>query len=176
MIPNAHVIVCRQPSSHEKATYLLSAFENPHWDTISGGIQTTMFNQPFIYGYVQCTGAVKGEVAHSGVHGRCPHRIKVCALKQDNDEAVYNTLLKMAGPRPKANRAKPSTGRFCKEDILLILTDKKEMRRAVLIKELLDIGHGENNIIAIIKKLAKEDRILYVQDPDDKRFKYCKIK
>lgn len=38
--------------------------------------------QSFIYGYVNCQGMLEGEVSHSGIHGSCPHSIKVCALKK----------------------------------------------------------------------------------------------
>ena len=99
------IVVRRQPNNHMTAVYLLSSFEDPHWDTVSGGVKTTMFNQPFIYGYVLCTEAIEGAVAHSGEHGienhgPCPHRIKVCALKKDNKN-LYSKLLEIVGPRPE---------------------------------------------------------------------------
>ena len=102
----AYVFVRRQPSDYQIAKYKLDDFEEPHWSRVSGGVKTSMFNMPFIYGYVSCLGSVDGsEVAHSGRfglenHGPCPHRIKVCALKMDNSKEVYGALLKIVGPKP----------------------------------------------------------------------------
>ena len=171
MMLDTTVIVRRQPNNYQTAKYLLSSFEEPHWDTVSGGVQTIMFDQPFIYGYVICNDAVEGEVAHSGAHGPCPHRIKVCALKKDN-LPIYSTLLELAGPRPLTERSKPTTGRTCKKDILLILADEKGMRGTTLIDKLLEIGHGENNIRAVLKKLNKINLIVRNKDPEDKRYNF----
>ena len=168
------VIVRRQPSNHMTAKYPLSSFEDPHWDYISGGVRTTMFNQEFIYGYVLCTEAVEGEVAHSGIHGPCPHRIKVCALKKDNKK-IYNTLLEMAGPNPNPKPSKPIPGSTCKKEILSILADKKSMRGTVLINHLLKIGYSESYIRAVLKQLSRGDKVILTQDPEDKRYNYYKI-
>ncbi|GHV13441.1 hypothetical protein FACS1894219_08240 [Clostridia bacterium] len=175
-MPNTCVTVRRQPDNYMTAKYLLSSFQEPHWDWISGGVRTTMFDQPFIYGYVMCTEAEEGEVAHSGTHGSCPHRIKVCALKKDNKD-IYTRLLELAGPRPDTSwlRSKPTTGNTCKKDIILALTDKIGMRGTTLIDELLEIGHGENNIRAVLKKLDKQGVIVGIRDPDDKRYNYYKL-
>ena len=173
---DAFVFVRRQPADYRIAKYPLSSFENPHWDEVSGGVQTTLFNQSFIYGYVWCDGMIEGELAHSGQlgienHGPCPHRIKVCALKKDN-ESQYNTLLAIVGPRPRYERSKPTTGNTCKKDILLVLSDSKESRGTIIIDKLLKIGHGYSNIKALLKRLDREDLIVSGSDPEDNRFNY----
>ena len=171
------VVVRRQPTDYRTAEYLYTSFENPEWHDVSGGVRESLFGQSFIYGYVMCDEAIGGEVAHSGQHGienhgPCPHRIKVCALKKDNDKEIYKKLCKVAGPRPAIERAKPKSGNTCKKDILIILSEKKEMRGADLIDELLKIGHWYNNTKAVLKKLCREKRLTCIQDPSDKRYKY----
>ena len=117
------VVVRRQPADYRTAVYRLSEIGGLHWSNRSGGVKSS-FMKESIYGYVNCEGAVSGEVSHSGIHGRCPHNIKVCALKKDNEENVYEMLVNIVGPRPNSNRAKPSTGNMCKVDIVDILKKK----------------------------------------------------
>jgi len=71
----------------------------PGLDRISGGLRrpTPGF---FIFGYISCYAVIEGDVDHSGSHGECPHRIKVCATKKGNDRAVYARLESEAGPKP----------------------------------------------------------------------------
>ena len=176
---DAFVIVRRQPSDYRTAKYLISSFESPHWDTVSGGIRITLFNQQFIYGYVQCTDAVEGEVAHSGEHGiddhgPCPHRIKVCALRKDNED-VYGILLEMAGPNPNPKPSKPVQGSTCKKEIFSILADKQGMRGVALINKLLKMGYSESYIKAVLKRLSRNNQIILIQDPEDKRYNFYKI-
>jgi hypothetical protein len=57
--------------------------------------------QYFIHGYVDCEGAVSGEVSHSGEHGPCPHSIKICVVAKDNDPAMMIRLVAITGPKPK---------------------------------------------------------------------------
>jgi hypothetical protein len=33
------------------------------------------------------------------MHGQCPHQIKVCIVRKDNDPGVYNDLCMIAGPK-----------------------------------------------------------------------------
>ena len=56
-----------------------------------------------VYAYVSCDKALSGEVAHSGVHGDCPHRIKVCILKIDNPD-TYDYVKSRAGEKPAEYR------------------------------------------------------------------------
>ena len=184
------VIVRRQPSDHRTAKYLLSSFENPHWDTVSGGIRTTLFNQQFIYGYVQCTDAVEGEVAHSGEHGidnhgPCPHRIKVCALKKDN-KGVYNTLLEIVGPKPKSSELRFSMSTVkkfyfkttYKEAILSFLNNKGSSSENDIIGYLFRYPLCGNNIGAMraaLTKLVREGLITCDNDSKDRQNNVYKI-
>jgi hypothetical protein len=53
-----------------------------------------------VYGYVMCDAMLDGELAHSGVHGDCPHRIKVVVVAKDNSTAVMRRVRELAGPKP----------------------------------------------------------------------------
>ena len=91
------VWVRRQPSG-TAARYPLDTLDRPHWSTVSGGRQQRAAGA-FIHGYVDCDGALEGEVGHSGSHGPCPHRIKVCVVARDNDAEVMRHLKSTAGPK-----------------------------------------------------------------------------
>jgi len=75
-----------------------SELSNVHWDSVSGGTQAQS-PEPYIHAFVWCN-KVKGTIAHSCIHGPGPHNIKVCLVKKDNSKAVWNRMLKLAGPRP----------------------------------------------------------------------------
>ncbi len=94
------VWVRRQWNDWRLALYRVDQLENVHWDRISGGVEAVA-PQPFLHGYVMCTEMLEGELGHSGVHGPCPHRIKVCITKKGNDRAVFDRLVEMAGPKPR---------------------------------------------------------------------------
>ena len=137
MSSDTYVRVRRQPNNYEIATYRLSDISELDWDDVSGGIRSSFFNQYFLYGYVWCDGAIEGRVAHSGEfgiknHGPCPHRIKVCILKKDNED-IYATLIKDLPPKPQQERSKPTSGHLCKTDIVIILKEKGAMRGTKLI-------------------------------------------
>ena len=68
------------------------------WRRTSGGVQAPA-PFPFASAMVVCTD-VDGEIAHSGTHGPCPHDIRVCINKSDQDPAVWAKILQAAGPRP----------------------------------------------------------------------------
>ncbi len=93
------VWVRRQHNDHCKARYHLDDIRGVAWDRLSGGVQAKA-PQYLLHGYVDCNGMLEGEVAHAGVHGPCPHSIKVCILKVDNDPGVYLLLAERAGERP----------------------------------------------------------------------------
>ena len=93
------VWVRRQWDNQEKAKYRLIDLADVRWDEISGGVCAPA-PQPFLHGFVQCDAQLEGRVAHSGGHGRCPHRIKVCIVKKDNDPEVFAYLQAQAGLKP----------------------------------------------------------------------------
>jgi hypothetical protein len=76
----------------------LRDLEDLRWASISGGAHVPS-PHPFIHGYVNCEKVPN--VAHSGIHGTCPHRIKVCIVKKDQEPSIYRALLEIAGPKPK---------------------------------------------------------------------------
>ncbi|HHY32804.1 MAG TPA: hypothetical protein GX515_07250 [Firmicutes bacterium] len=89
------VWVRRQWNHWQKAAYRLKDLTGIHWDVVSGGCQAPA-PRPFIHAYVQCDAMIEGELAHSGVHGPCPHTIKVCIVKKDNDPKVFARLVQVA--------------------------------------------------------------------------------
>src|SRR6266542_6853238 len=97
------VRVRRQWNDPRVATYRLQDIEGIHWDMTSGGVQAPA-PQPVLHGYVSCQRMLEGEVVHSGTHGDCPHKIKVCVVKIDNDPSVLATLCAKAGPKPARTR------------------------------------------------------------------------
>jgi hypothetical protein len=69
------------------------------WKRVSGGVQAPA-PFPFVSPMVICTD-IKGEIGHSGAHGPCPHEIRVCVNKSDQDPAVWAKILQAAGPKPR---------------------------------------------------------------------------
>lgn len=95
------VVVRRQWNDSSLASYHLCDIDGIHWDTVSGGFRAPT-PQPFLHAYVNCQGMIDGQVSHSGSHGSCPHQIKVCIVKKDNDPALFEHLSSMAGVKPSA--------------------------------------------------------------------------
>ena len=79
------VWVRRQWNDDRDGKYRLAEVAGWHLSTESGGINQNA-PRPFIHAYVQCDKMIQGELAHSGAHGPCPHRIKVCVTKKMNKE------------------------------------------------------------------------------------------
>lgn len=73
------------------------------WDTVSGGVNAT---QPdwYLFGYVWCDQVNGDYFGHSGIHGPCPHHIKVCITRSGNSPEVYKQLAEQAGPKPMSLR------------------------------------------------------------------------
>jgi hypothetical protein len=93
------VCVRRHWNDWRVATYRLDGLSGIHWDTLSGGAKRRA-PQPFIHAYVMCDAMLAGEIAHSGLHGSCPHEIKVCVVAQDNSAQMMRALRSLAGPKP----------------------------------------------------------------------------
>lgn len=89
------VVVRRQWNHWEEATYRFESLEDVHWSSISGGVQAPT-PRPFLHAYVICDAMIDGAIAHSGIHGLCPHRIKVCIVKKSNDPKIFQELVEMA--------------------------------------------------------------------------------
>ncbi len=86
-LPTTEVVVRRHWNDWQTAVYPLAATSGWHWSDISGGVHVPS-PRPFVHAYVSCDAALRGEVAHSCLHGEGPHRIKVCLVKKDNTRAV----------------------------------------------------------------------------------------
>ena len=93
------VNIRRQWNSWQQATVPLSKLEGVHWSQASGGVQARA-PQPFIHAYVWCDD-IEGDIDHSCIHGTAPHRIKVCIVKSANSKEAFETLVRIAGPKPK---------------------------------------------------------------------------
>ena len=93
------VWVRRDWNDHRVGAISWSDLRDPRWDRISGGEQNHT-PQPFIHAYVWCD-RVKGDIAHSCIHGPPPHNIKVCLVRKDNSNQVWARLLELAGPKPR---------------------------------------------------------------------------
>jgi hypothetical protein len=100
--PDGDVIITvrRQWNSPLRADYRLADVRRPHWSQVSGGVDAPS-PYPMLSAYVQCDEMLAGELAHAGVHGPCPHSIKVCVTQVDNDRATYRRLAALAGPKPQ---------------------------------------------------------------------------
>ena len=92
------VVVRRQWNDWQKGKVPFEKLDGFRWSRLSGGTQIPA-PQPFIQGYAVCTD-IEGEIAHSGLHGKCPHNIKVCAVKKDNNKEVWRRLLEIVVPKP----------------------------------------------------------------------------
>lgn len=79
------VWVRRQWNDGREAAYRIGDVSGWHWSNVSGGVQAKA-NRSYLHAYVLCDGMIEGELAHSGQHGKCPHRIKVCITKTANKQ------------------------------------------------------------------------------------------
>lgn len=144
------VWVRRQYNDYRIAKYELNSIEGIHWDRVSGGVgaQTP---QAFLHGYVSCDGMLEGELSHSGIHGPCPHQIKVCILKMDNDPKVYAQLKEQAGPKPYRST--------CREDAIRIVRDRKEIYGPELRELLKAAGHSRLNISLVLPRMERKGEL-----------------
>ena len=92
------VRVRRDWDDHRVGTVRWSDLGNPRWDMVSGGTQTRT-PEPCVHGYGMCD-KVRGNIAHSCIHGPGPHNIKVCIVQKDNSRQVWDYLMKIVGSRP----------------------------------------------------------------------------
>jgi len=166
------VWVRRQYNDDQSAKYYLKNVSGIKWDKISGGVNAIAPNWS-LYGYVNCQGMIEGDVAHSGIHGSCPHNIKICILKIDNTIEIIKEIIDKVGPQPRKFSA--SRKHTCITDITDILkdTDKPQVR-SVLLDELERRGHSETSMAAAIKKHS--DIIIKSRWEEDKRQFAYKLK
>jgi ribosomal protein L17 len=99
----------RQPTDRNIGSVYYKDLEGFHWGMITGGtgIRTSNLH---LFAYMQCDKVIDGEISHSGIHGPCPHRIKVCILKTDNPETFKDLELQYKKAEYgyiQINKAKP---------------------------------------------------------------------
>lgn len=85
------VYVRRQMDDYRVASIPISRMTGLRYDTVSGGVQTD--SSLLLYCSVWCTD-LEGDIAHSCVHGKPPHEIKVCVLETDNED-LWNKIQQM---------------------------------------------------------------------------------
>ncbi len=90
-----YVVVIRRAwnNAGQTAKIPLSKIQGLHWDRRSGGIRS-FAPRAFIHGYVICN-EYEGNLAHTGVHGKYPHQIKICITKIDNEPGVFQAVKKL---------------------------------------------------------------------------------
>jgi hypothetical protein len=94
--------VRRQWNDYRNASYKLADIDGLHWTAYSGGVRQRAPRE-FLHGYVRCDAMLSGMVAHSGLHGPCPHRIKVCIVKSANP-STFAHLLELCPPPEKPSQ------------------------------------------------------------------------
>ena len=105
------IYVRRQPTDWKTASVYYRDLEDFRWDMVTGGIGIKTSNL-HLFAYMWCNKVIEGEISHSGIHGPCPHRIKVCVLKTDNPETfrdlerLYNKIDDGLGNFKKASSYK----------------------------------------------------------------------
>ena len=96
------VTIVRSKGDWQKAIIDDSKIWDFHWSKISGGAQINS-GMWGLYGRIWCTDLNGQAFGHSGIHGPCPHEIKILIQKCDNEESVYNILAARAGEKPSGN-------------------------------------------------------------------------
>jgi hypothetical protein len=91
------VWVRRQWNDYRDAAYRIEDVSGWHWSDMSGGVNVVA-PRPFIHACVWCDSMIAGELAHSCLHGKGPHRIKVCVTKKMNKK-IWNEIQARAGSR-----------------------------------------------------------------------------
>jgi hypothetical protein len=140
--------VRRQWNDYRKALYRVKDINGLHWDLVSGGIQARA-PQYYLAGYVQCDAMLEGDLAHSGVHGSCPHSIKVFIIKKDNDPRVFEGLAEGAGE-------KPSLPPSCGDEALRLIAKSGTIEGPRLRKELEQLGYHPMRIGQVLPRLERE--------------------
>jgi hypothetical protein len=89
---STEVVVRRHWNGTDGAAFRPTDVSGFHWSRTSGGSVTGFARvspRPMVHAYVQCDSEpLRGELAHSCVHGPPPHRIKVCLVAKDNSRQV----------------------------------------------------------------------------------------
>jgi len=111
---NELIYVTRVIGDYKTATVKLKNLSEFHWGTISGGVKVYKGTYN-LYAYMYCNEIEDGVIGHSGIHGPCPHYIKVCISKKSN-EKYFKYMSEKAGEKPENpnKNAKGTTERIRK--------------------------------------------------------------
>lgn len=93
------IVVTRHKIDHKVGRVKFENLGGFRWDTTSGGANVYA-GTIGLYAYMTCTDLEDGEIGHSGIHGKCPHDIKVYIPKGPNKK-YYRFLAEEAGPKPE---------------------------------------------------------------------------
>ena len=105
LAPDTPVQVRRHWDDWSIGTVPFGKLSGFRWDRVSGGYGKVS-PRAMVYAYMLCTDLSSGTIGHSGVHGPCPHRIKVVLVKKDNDSRVVFAV------RALADKARLQVGSF----------------------------------------------------------------
>lgn len=109
-----------------------------------------------------------GEIAHSGVHGRCPHNIKVCVTKTDN-VGLWDQLIALVGEKPILQHHKTSEEAPAIVEAIVRGADHPYISR---IRDLVVINPKELFSDSSSKRLKKRIKTLMSQYPEFMEAKY----
>lgn len=165
------VNVRRQWNGSDGASYRLQDISGFRWSSVSGGVRRGSPHSS-LYAEVDCQGMIDGHLNHSGTHGPCPHSIKVCIVKADNDKRTYAQLLKMAPPKPKLPRILgASARRTIAGKLICEKLQSKELCPKFTVKDILqekweDLGY-HNQVVATLKRLIERGVVKSLDQDSD---------
>lgn len=118
---------------------------------MSGGVRKRT-PHPLLFGYVWCHQKIEGEVAHSGSHGPCPHNIRVCILKIDNDPEIFKMLEEDARSEKPVRECETT----CRKAALNIVEKEQPIRGPELRDKLSDLGYTAYRISQVLSYMRKK--------------------
>ena len=158
-----YVWVVRHKGDFQKGKVKFSSLRGVRWDDLCGGIRREESTYD-LYGYIFCNEVVEGVIGHSGIHGPCPHNIKVLIQKCDNDEEIYNQLAARAGKKPGP--------KFIKCDAAEQVRELVRNNPGIIATDLYDIlaergidRHQAENAIRYLRKHKFKDKDGIVTEP-----------
>jgi hypothetical protein len=99
MAEKEYVAIRREWNDSRVAKVEFSKINELHWDRLSGSSHVRM-PQPFVHGYIRCADVI-GDIAHSCSQESYPHTIKICIVKKDNEQEIWQKIMNIVGPRPR---------------------------------------------------------------------------
>lgn len=146
-----YVWVVRHKGDYKKGKVRVEDILDVRWDRISGGVKKNdgMWG---LYGYIYCNKIVEGEIGHSGIHGSCPHYIKVRIQKCDNDKSIYEELATRAGVK---SEDRFWTNRIA--DKIREIVEEKPGITAVEVADILENEVSRAHVQRSIRYLKKND-------------------